>query len=91
MRSQSHSDYMFPGSKKKIQAFNDILDAAILSVPLCSEDVEITERFTVEITLVVIFRSLHVVSQRLMYVWVGPGESWIHWILGCGTVLSCAG
>ena len=32
--------------KTKIQAFNDILDAAILSVPLCGEDVEITERFT---------------------------------------------
>ena len=32
--------------KTKIQAFNDILDAAILSVPVCGEDVEITERFT---------------------------------------------
>ena len=30
----------------KIQAFNDILDAAILSVPVCGEDVEVTERFT---------------------------------------------
>ena len=32
--------------KAKIQAFNDILDAAILSVPVCGEDVEVTERFT---------------------------------------------
>ena len=32
--------------KAEIQAFNDILDAAILSVPVCSEDVEVTERFT---------------------------------------------
>ena len=32
--------------KTKIQAFNDILDAAIFSVPVCSEDVEVTERFT---------------------------------------------
>ena len=32
--------------KTKIQDFNDILDAAILSVPACGEDVEITERFT---------------------------------------------
>ena len=32
--------------KTEIQAFNDILDAAILSVPICSEDVEVTERFT---------------------------------------------
>ena len=32
--------------KTKIQAFNDILDAAILSVPVCGVDVEVTERFT---------------------------------------------
>ena len=32
--------------KTKIQAFNDILDAAILSVPICGEDVEVMERFT---------------------------------------------
>ena len=32
--------------KMKIQAFNDILDATILSVPVCGEDVEITKRFT---------------------------------------------
>ena len=32
--------------KTKIQAFIDILDAAILSVPVCGEDVEVTERFT---------------------------------------------
>ena len=27
--------------KTKIQAFNDILDDAILSVPVCGEDVEV--------------------------------------------------
>ena len=32
--------------KTKIQAFNDILGAAILSVPVCCEDVEVTEIFT---------------------------------------------
>ena len=32
--------------KTKILAFNDILDAAILSVPVCGENVEVTERFT---------------------------------------------
>ena len=36
----------FSWVKTKIQAFNDILDAAILSVPVCGEDVEVTERFT---------------------------------------------
>ena len=28
--------------------------------------------------------SLLAVSQRSIDVWVGPGESWIHWIMGCG-------
>ena len=32
--------------KTKIQALNDILDAAILSVPVSGEDVEVVERFT---------------------------------------------
>ena len=32
--------------KTKLQAFNDILDAAVLSVPVCGEDVEVVERFT---------------------------------------------
>ena len=32
--------------KTKIQAFNDILDAAILYVPVCGKDFEVTERFT---------------------------------------------
>ena len=32
--------------KTKIQAFNDILDAVILSVPVYGEDVEVMERFT---------------------------------------------
>ena len=34
------------GVKTKIQAVHDILDAAILSVPVCGENVEVTERFT---------------------------------------------
>ena len=32
--------------KTKIQAFDDILYADILSVAVCGEDVEVTERFT---------------------------------------------
>ena len=45
MRSRSRWVY---GSwvKTKIQAFNDILNAAILSVPVCGEDVEVKEGFT---------------------------------------------
>ena len=61
--------------KTKIQAFNDILYAAILAVHVCGEDVEVTERFTY---LAVIFMSLLVVSKRSTNVWVRPGESWIH-------------
>ena len=37
--------WVFMG-KYKIQAFNDILDAAVLSVSVCGEDVEVGERFT---------------------------------------------
>ena len=74
--------------KTKIQAFNDILDAAILSVSVCGEDVEVTERL---IYLAVIFMSPLVVSQRSIGIWVGPGESYIHWIMGCGAVGTCAG
>ena len=32
--------------KTKIQAFNDIFNAAIFSVHVCGEDVEVMERFT---------------------------------------------
>ena len=72
--------------KTKIQAFNDILEAAILSVPVCGEDVEVTERFTS------LGSDIHVsAGQRSIDVWVGPGESWIHRIMGCGAVATCAG
>ena len=74
--------------KTKIQVFNDILDAAILSVLVCGKDVEVTERFTYR---GMIFMSLLAVSQRSIDVWVGPGESWIHWIMGCGAAGTCAG
>ena len=60
--------------KTKIQAFNDILDAAILSVPVCGDDVEVTRD---SLTLAVIFMSLLAVSQSSIDIWVGPGESWI--------------
>ena len=30
----------------KIQAFNDILDTAVLSVPVCGEHVKVAKRFT---------------------------------------------
>ena len=75
--------------KTKIQALIDILDAAILSVPDCGGDVEVMEKFTYLGS--VIFISPHVLSQRSIEVWVGPGESWIYWIMGCGSAGTCAG
>ena len=74
--------------KTKVKACNDILDVAILSVPVCGEFVEVTERFTF---LEVMFMSLLAVSHRSSDIWVGPGESWIHWVMGCGTAGTCAG
>ena len=71
-----------------IQALNDIIHAAILSIPVCGEDVEVTERFTY------LGSDIHVsagcepeVNRRLGR----PGESWIHWIMGCGAASTCAG
>ena len=75
--------------KTKIQAFDDILDAAILSVPVFGEDVEVTERFTDLGSD--IHMSLLAVSQRSTDIWVGPSESWIYWIMGCGAAGICAG
>ena len=71
--------------KTKIQAFNDILDAAILSV------VRMLRSRRDSLTLAVIFMSLLAVSQRATDIWVGPGESWIHWIMGYGAAGTCAG
>ena len=74
--------------KTKIQPFNDIWDAAILSVSVCGEDVEVTERFT---SLGSDIHVSAVCDQRSTDVWVGPGESWIHWIMSCGTAGTCLG
>ena len=81
--------------KTEIQAFNDILDVAVLSVPVCGEDVEVVGSFTY------LGSDIHVSAgcesevnrcqQRSTDVWVEPGESWIHWIMGCGTAGTCAG
>ena len=65
--------------KTEIQAFSDILDAAIFCVAVCGEDVEVTERFTC------LGRDIHVSAgcePEFNRVWIGPGESWIHWIFG---------
>ena len=75
----------------KIQAFNGILDAAILSVPVCGEDVEVMERFTY------LGSDIHVsagcepkVNRRLGRA-SGVMDSWIHLIMGCGAAGTCVG
>ena len=59
-----------------------------MSVPVCGEDAEVTNRVTY---LGSGFMSLLAVSQRSIDVCVGPAESWIHWIMACGAVGTCAG
>ena len=74
--------------KTKIQAFNDILE--LLSC-LYLFVVRMLKSRGESLTLAVIFMSLLTVSQRSIDVWVGPGESWIHWIMGCGPDGTCPG
>ena len=73
--------------KTKIQAFNDILDATILSVPVCGEDVEVTERFTNLGSNIHVSAACEPEVNRCR---VGPGESLIHLIMGCAVVGTCA-
>ena len=59
-----------------------------MSVPVCGEDVEVTERFTY------LGSDMHVSADcepKVNRCLAGPGESWIHWIMGCGAVGTCAG
>ena len=61
--------------KTKIQAFTYNLDTAILSVPVCGEDVEVTERFTY------LGSDIHVSAcckPEVLIIW-GLGS---HWIMG---------
>ena len=64
------------------------MDAAVLSVPLCDEDVGVVERFTY------LGSDIHVsagcepeVNRRLCWTW-GVME---HWIMGGGAAGTCAG
>ena len=89
MKNRSSCDYGFPGSKTEIQAFNDILDAAVLSAPVCGEDVEVVERFTCLGSDIHVFAGYEPEVKTGM--WVGPGESWNHWIMGRRAAGTCAG
>ena len=73
--------------KSNIQAFTEFFGAAILSAPVCGEDVEVTERFTCIGSDILVSTGCELEVNRQ---WVGLGESCIHWILGCGAVGTCA-
>ena len=74
--------------KTKISAFSDILDAAVLSVPVCGEDVEVMERFTYLGSDIHVSAGCESEVNRCLG---RAGESWIHWIMGCGAADTCAG
>ena len=55
--------------------------SAILSVPVCGEDVEVTERFTYLGSDILVSAGCETID-----IWVGPGQLWIHWIMEFGNV-----
>ena len=72
--------------KTKIQAFNDILDAAILSAPVCGEYFEVTERFTY------LGSDIHVSAGCAKFSFLASAQFcgwavWLHW-LACPPVHS---
>ena len=83
MRSWSHCDYGFPGSKLRSR----------LSMTPCTHlfVVRMLRSWRDSLTLTVIFMSLLAASQKSIDCWIGPGESWIHWIKQCGAAGTCAG
>ena len=73
--------------KTKIQTCNDILDAAIQSVPICGEDVEVMERFTdLGSDILVSAGCEPEVNRHLGRAW-GVMDSLV---MGCGACGSCA-
>ena len=81
MRSRSRWDYGFPGSKLRSRLS---MTSWMLLSCLCLFVVRMLRSWRDSLNLAGIFMSLLAVSQRSIDVWVGPGESWIHWIMGCG-------
>ena len=79
MRSHSSWDYGVSGSKLRSRLpmtswmLLSCLYLFVVTMLRSQRDV---------LTLAVIFMSLLAVSQRSIGVWVGPGESWIHWSRG---------
>ena len=88
MRSRSHWDYGFPRSKLRSRLK---MTSWMLLSCLYLFVVRMLRSRGDSLTLAEIFMYLLAVSQRSIDIWVGPGESWIHWIIRCGAVITCAG
>ena len=88
MKIQSHLDYGFPGSKLRSR-FS--MTSCMLLSSLYLFVVRMLRSQRDSLSLAVIFMSPHVVSQRSIDVCVRPGESWMHWVMGCGVVGIYAG
>ena len=88
MSSPSRWDYGFPGSKLRSRLS---MTSLMLLYCLYLFVVRMLMSWRDSLTLAVKFMSLLAVSQRSIDVWVGPGESWIHWIIGCGAAGTCTG
>ena len=88
MRRRSHRDYGFRGSKLRSRLS---MTSWMLLSCLCLFVVRMLRSSRDSLTLAVIFMYLLAVSQTSTDVWVIPGESWIHWIMGCGPADTCAG
>ena len=88
MSSRSCWDYGFPGSKliSRLSLTSWMLLSCVYLFV-----VRMLKSHRDSLALVVIFLSLLAVSSRSVDVWVGPGEAWIHWIMGCGAAGTCAG
>ena len=87
MRSQSHWDSRFPGSKLRSKLS---MTSWMLLSCLYRFVASMLRSHGDSLILAVILMSLLAVSQRSTDVWVGLGESWIHWIM-CGIAGTCAG
>ena len=72
MRSRSHWDYGFPGSKLRCRL--SMTSSMLLSCLYLF--VVMLRSWRDSLTLAVIFMSLLTVTQRSLDIWVGPGESW---------------
>ena len=64
------------------------LDSAILYVPVCGDDVEVSERFTYLGSDIHVSAGCEPEVNRCL---VHSGESWIHWIMGSGAAGTFAG